>query len=449
MQSSIVHSVIGKVDCDVLLLYDCCHAIQAGEASTGKGVVETLAACGFESIAAEVGKHSFTASLIQELAHAAHTTDWLSVVELHRRLINRLQAWMPSVYFTDDTYSLVQVDRHTGQPLFERPRRRTPIYCFLSKKPRTIVLSPLAAQAPKQPQEQFLLLNPPTSQHEPIPEGPGIIVACRLRDQSVDVEKWKEWLLSAPQGAQDIQISAIYPSFSAVLVLELPLVVWDLLPDSPAISFVAYTTGKNHISGFHRLLGLNEEESQVTSGDESEDERDARASKNTGSSGSKRIRRGGRSRKADRKDKGSPSLWPKVFECDRTTVYAMEYEPYCLHLAEMQEDTTASKAEKIIRAFVQDLGAPSTSYVCDEITSFCFPSDFEVLSSRREVSAELVAILDERSPPTFPLQQRHGVHFLNHNQLYQALSDEEVSCAWGVSMCRGNIDTMCRNSRPN
>lgn len=366
-----------------------------------------------------MGKASFTASLVQELAHAAHTTDWLSVVELHRRLINRLQAGTPSVSFNGDTYSLVQVDRHTGQSMFEGPRRPTPIYSFLSRKPRTIVLSPLSSRASKQPDEPFLLLNPPTSQSEAIPEGPGILVACRLRDRNVDVEKWKEWLLNAPPRAQNIQITAIYPSFSAVLVLELPLVVWDLLPASPAISFVAYTTGKNHVSDFRRLLDLEEEVTSVTSDDESGDERQYRASRK-GADHGRRQRKGGN-------DHGRSSLWPKAFDRDRTTEYAMENEPYCLHLAEMQEDGNLSKAEKIVRAFVQDVDGPSTSYLCEEIVSFCSTASFEALADGPEVTPDLVAILDERSPPGFPLKRTHGVHFLNRNHLYEALSNGEVS----------------------
>ncbi|KAK4198018.1 hypothetical protein QBC40DRAFT_96539 [Triangularia verruculosa] len=208
LQSSVIHSLLGEVDCDVLLLYDACHAIQAGDASKGHGVVETIAACGFESIAAEVGQHSFTHSLIDELAHATRTTEWLTVVELHRRLINRLQAWMPSVRFTSSTNSVVQVDQYTRRALFDTPRRRTPIYCRISKKPGTIMLSPLSpAQVRHVAKEPFVWLNPPA----PSMTGPAIHLSCQLRDQGLEVRKWKNWILTAPQEVSTVHISTVYP----------------------------------------------------------------------------------------------------------------------------------------------------------------------------------------------------------------------------------------------
>ncbi|KAK4176795.1 hypothetical protein QBC36DRAFT_300835 [Triangularia setosa] len=405
--SSIIHSLLSDADCDVLLLHDACHAIQAGEPSTGKGVVETIAACGFESVAAEVGPHSFTSSLIQELAHAAHTTEWLSVVELHRRLINRLQAWMPSVCFTDTTYSVVQVDRHTGQPMFEKPRRRTPIYCFLSKKPRTIVLSPLPVPQPLSiTEEPHVYLNTPTTKPKISPTGPGILLACRLRDQNLDVEKWKQWLLTAPPEAQSIQISAIYPSFSALLILELPLVVWDLLPPSPALSFIGYTTGKNHASEFQRILGLDSDdlshESEEDSDDDTRVDQKSRAGKckTFGPAASIKAprRSGGRDRRS--KEHGLPSLWPKIFSGDRTAVYAAENDQYCLNMAEQHPDKTLTMEERIVRVFAEDVGDPSMRYICDEIESFCAPASFEALVSGQDEYANVVALLDERPPPT-------------------------------------------------
>jgi hypothetical protein len=398
----------------------------------GKGVVETLAAGDFESGAAEVGKHSFTTSLIQELAHAAHTADWLTVVELHRRLINRLQAWTPNVCFTDNTYSLVQVDRYTGQPIFERSSRRTPIYCLLSRKPRTIILSPLSPQHPKVSEEPFLLLNPPASRPEGLSEGPCILVACRLRDQNVDVGRWKEWLFNAPQKAQGIQIPAIYPSLSTVLLLELPLVVWDLLPASPAISFVAYTTGNNLASEFRQLLRLDSGESPDVSDNDTEDEEGSGIAIRTVDSGSGRLRGVQGRRKTNRKGQGSSSGWPKIYGCDRIGMYAAEDEPYCLHLAEMQKGQNSGKTERIIRAFVQDVGEPSRGYLSDEIWAFCAHARFEALSSGQETSPELVAIIDERSPPSFPQPLMHGVHFVGHSQLYEALLLGEVGFSFRV-----------------
>ena len=86
---SILHSILNDVDCDVLLLQDC-PSIPEAQPFSGNGTLEAFSARGFKPAVSEAGKYSFTVSIVQELAHAAHTADWLSVVELHRRLINRM-----------------------------------------------------------------------------------------------------------------------------------------------------------------------------------------------------------------------------------------------------------------------------------------------------------------------------------------------------------------------
>ncbi|KAJ4287033.1 hypothetical protein N0V88_007797 [Collariella sp. IMI 366227] len=411
VQSSIVHSLLEELDCDVLLLNDCFQPTTTRATYTGKGMIETLAASSLEAALTKGENYSFTAALVQELAHAVHTTDWLSIVELHRRLINRLQAWTTSVSLTDDAYSLVQVDRRTGQPVFERPRRKTPVYACLSEKPRTIVLTPLTPQTAQQLDQAFLQLTLPTVQPQITPNGPGILVTCRLRDQRVDVWKWKQWLSDAPEAAKGIQISALYPGFSTTLVVELPLVVWDLLPPSPAITFVAYTTGDNHISDFRRaLLGFDPEEQAETEEGGSDEEQERKGSKRSKDLSHK-----------SRKNAHTPLLWLKVFNSDRPAAYAAEGEAYCTSLAELHAEERGTKAERIIQVFVQDHSNPSTSYIRDEIENFCSQESLEEPGNVQEAATEVVAILDERFPK-HPNSPRSGTQFLSKGELFETLT---------------------------
>ncbi|KAK0703953.1 hypothetical protein B0T26DRAFT_794513 [Lasiosphaeria miniovina] len=316
--SSVIHSLLAEVDCDVLLLYDCCHAIQAGEPSAGKGAVETLAACGFESIAAEVGSHSFTSSLVHELARAAHTQEWLSVVGLHRKIINRLQAWMPRVCFTDNSYSMVQMDRQTGQPIFETQRRRTPIYCFLSKQPRTIILTPLLPSRFNQEQQPFILLNP--------------------------------------------------------------------VLDSPRVAESSNMIGSSQPGDESKLPGSSNHYP---------------------------------------KQKSKRHFWPEIFNSDRWAVYSTELGNYCLEISGLQTDSTSTKAEKILKAFTEDVGEPSQRYICDEIQRFCSPAIFEkLIEGKGELSSQLVAILDERSQEE---ESEAKILFLGRQQLLDVLLRKEIS----------------------
>jgi hypothetical protein len=64
-------------------------------------VTEVIAACGYKSIAPEVGKHSFSNALTETLA-AASKEPPISVAELHARVLNRLKCWTPSFVKNQD-----------------------------------------------------------------------------------------------------------------------------------------------------------------------------------------------------------------------------------------------------------------------------------------------------------------------------------------------------------
>jgi hypothetical protein len=67
---SAIQTVFEECACDVLFLLDCCAAAGAAPDS-GQGVIETIAACGFETWAPGPGRHSFTNALVEVL------DDWM------------------------------------------------------------------------------------------------------------------------------------------------------------------------------------------------------------------------------------------------------------------------------------------------------------------------------------------------------------------------------------
>ncbi|KAL1835952.1 hypothetical protein VTJ49DRAFT_5844 [Mycothermus thermophilus] len=426
VHSSVLHSLLTEVDCHVLLLHDCLDAPRPNKPENpfaGNGLIETIAAGSIDqqSPNSDIPRNWFTASVIQELAHAAHTGTWLTGAELHKRLIQRLQnssSTSTGILFRDSLYSFVQIDRHTGQPIMDpSPTRRIPIHKYQAKRPQTVFLAPL--DPAKEPSEDFfVMLHPPTTPPPAEPEvnSPGVLVTCRLRDPRVDVERWRQWLLSAPEQARKIQLSAIYPGFTTVLIVELPLVVWDMLAASHAISFIAYTTGRNHISEFRRALTGCEEPSEGEDTESVESDGESRtAGQNGGATGSKACSNGC----GKEVSPTSNALWPRLFEHDRTAAYPLEDVPYCLNLAELLPQDVTSKADRILRAFVQDDG-PATRYISEEIRSFCARTSYEALVSGRDVDPEPVAILDERvlderGPPG------NEVRILSRTQLYEAL----------------------------
>ena len=60
------------------------------------------------------------------------------------------------------------------------------------------------------------------------------------------IQAWKECSLrQLPPEAQGIKIEGIYGSFSTLLLLRIPVVIWDLLPRNSAYSFVGFVSSKN------------------------------------------------------------------------------------------------------------------------------------------------------------------------------------------------------------
>jgi len=122
----------------------CCNSVATTISSTfrgHKGVTEVIAACGYETLAPEVGEHSFSNALTQDLVAASKGVP-ISVAELHARVLGRLKCWAPS--FLKDKDGKFTEDEE-GKLKHELQRRRTPIYGILceTKPRRSISVGPI------------------------------------------------------------------------------------------------------------------------------------------------------------------------------------------------------------------------------------------------------------------------------------------------------------------
>ena len=72
---------------DILILLDCCAAASS-TASSGSGITEVIATCGFEAWAPGVDQHSFTRSLIDELKYLGKGAPF-SAALLHNKVLSR------------------------------------------------------------------------------------------------------------------------------------------------------------------------------------------------------------------------------------------------------------------------------------------------------------------------------------------------------------------------
>ena len=260
VQWSALQTMFEQAASDVVLLLDCCAAASStGEA--GGSLTELIAACGFENAAPGVGEHSFTRSLIEELRGWNHHHFTMSVAKLHSEVLARIKHWKP---------------RYSSNGYCER--RNTPVYILLANegKPRSIELTPLTRCETSK--SDVLSSGPPYTPPDSdedvemaeFPDGymspsshlsdnltaacsqdryPKVIISVALEeDQVLHTRDWCEWLKSVPAIVKFARVQGIYKSDSTLVIMTIPVVIWDLIPSDPAISFLGFVKSENLLS---------------------------------------------------------------------------------------------------------------------------------------------------------------------------------------------------------
>lgn len=58
-----------------------------------------------------------------------------------------------------------------------------------------------------------------------------------------DVSEWINWIYHAPADVRDsIEMEGLYSGFSTMVILKVPVAIWDRLPECPSVSLVGFTT---------------------------------------------------------------------------------------------------------------------------------------------------------------------------------------------------------------
>jgi hypothetical protein len=210
-------------------------------------MTETIAACGWESIAAEPGRFSFTDALIRVLE------EWINkpftAAMLHSELLSMLKHEKPEV---------------SGTRRIER--RRTPIYIVTTSnlKACSIQLSRIMSDTQLPPNDDEKTAScraqqpssPPSDTGEvdsltkSMPNGqlavPHVLISLALEeDQLLDAEACSEWLSAFPALAKYAKVQSVFKSHSTLLVISVPVMIWDLLPEDSACSFIGYVCSDN------------------------------------------------------------------------------------------------------------------------------------------------------------------------------------------------------------
>ncbi|KAK7420013.1 hypothetical protein QQX98_003019 [Neonectria punicea] len=253
---SAIQTLFETAKCDVLSLLDCCAGASATPITERPtNIKETIAACGFETWAPRPGPQSFTNTLIEVLKEWVSQLPF-SAAMLHSEILTRLKHTPPS---WSSRGTLVE-------------SRKTPAYIVSPPDPHTasITLGRLVdeescssassraipgsipenlservqgdSQVSSEDRLEALLAIDDRGQRK----APHVLLTVALEeDQILDAASCARWLKQFPLLAKFVSIEGVYRSYSTLLLLSVPVVLWDLVPDHPATQFVGYVRSRN------------------------------------------------------------------------------------------------------------------------------------------------------------------------------------------------------------
>lgn len=240
LQWSAIQTLLERSISDVLILLDCCSGAASATFPNGKSITETISASSWDAIAPDPGRYSFTNALIEVLGEWRLKT--FSAAMLHAEVLARLKHPRPI--------------RINGKR-FEA--RSTPVHFMMTSdhKAPSIEMSrmiPDDPQPPSPPQpssslDARLLGRGPEENGcftEPNEDKPHVMISLALEDdQRLDLNAWEQWLSSFPALAKYVTVQGVFKSHSTLLLLSMPVTIWDLLPEDQACSFVAFIRSNN------------------------------------------------------------------------------------------------------------------------------------------------------------------------------------------------------------
>jgi hypothetical protein len=78
---------------------------------------------------------------------------------------------------------------------------------------------------------------------------PHMLISITLdEDQQLpNPEACRRWICAFPGLAKHVKIEGLFSSYSTVIILSIPVVIWNMLPENPACQPISYVTSRNLI----------------------------------------------------------------------------------------------------------------------------------------------------------------------------------------------------------
>lgn len=249
---------------DILILLDCCAGAASATFSSGNSTTETISASSWDAIAPDPGRYSFTNALLEVLQEWRHRT--FSAAMLHAEVLARLKHPRPitingkyfearstPVHFmmtSDHRAPSIEISRIRSceSPPVPGPLQASPV--LSSRRPATPAYEPVFVDSSS---DEAAVGTPESTSavaasvaSEPNEDTPHVMISLALEDdQRLDLNAWEGWLASFPALAKYVKVQGVFKSHSNLLLLSMPVMIWDLLPEDQATSFVAFIRSNN------------------------------------------------------------------------------------------------------------------------------------------------------------------------------------------------------------
>jgi len=91
------------------------------------------------------------------------------------------------------------------------------------------------------------------------PEYPKVLLAISLQGERWQTceEAFADWIRDVPLLAKSLTLEAVFKSFSTIMMVAMPIALWDLLPEHPACSFLGFTKSSNLLLHTRTSYGLD------------------------------------------------------------------------------------------------------------------------------------------------------------------------------------------------
>ncbi|KND92166.1 hypothetical protein TOPH_03229 [Tolypocladium ophioglossoides CBS 100239] len=244
---SAIQTLLERSRSDVLILLDCCAGAASATFPNGNSITETISASSWDAIAPDPGRYSFTNALIEVLQ------EWrlrmFSAAMLHAEVLARLKHPRPiqingKQFEARSTPVHFMMTANHKAPSIELSRL-LPVEKIPAPLPRNHLPMPLTGRAA----EAADPVSNGLASAEPNEDTPHVMISLALEhDQRLDINAWEQWLNAFPAMARYVKVQGVFKSHSTLLLVSMPVMIWDLLPEDNAMAFVAFIRSNNLVA---------------------------------------------------------------------------------------------------------------------------------------------------------------------------------------------------------